>query len=321
MSIFRFALSLVSPGGKRGRLSIFIFHRVLPEVDPLSPDEPDAHRFDEMMGWVASWFNVLALDEAIDRLAQQSLPDRAAAITFDDGYADNYSIALPILKKHGLSATFFITTGFLNGGRMWNDTIIESIRTCPLPSLDLSSLGLGMHSLTSLQEKRTAIHALIRQIKYQSLDQRIAVTEEIATLSQASLPTGLMMTTHEVVQLRQAGMQIGAHTVSHPILAKTNLSEARREIQDSKAYLEHALGERIRLFAFPNGKPDVDYLSEHVALVRDLGFDAAVSTASGSACVKNADFHQLPRFSPWDKTKTRFGLRLLQNLLRSPVQE
>lgn len=321
MNLFRDAFSLASPAGKNGRLSVFIFHRVLPTPDSLFPDEPDARRFNELMTWIGSWFNVLPLDQAIDKLAQQSLPERAASITFDDGYADNHAIALPILKKYGLPATFFIATGFLNGGRMWNDTIIESIRSSPLSTLDLSPMQLGIHPISSLPEKQEAIHSLIQQIKYQSIQKRLALTSEIANLAQATPPTDLMMTTEEVVQLRQAGMQIGAHTVSHPILAKTDLAEARHEIHGSKRFLEETLGEPVRLFAYPNGKPDVDYLTEHVALVRDLGFDAAVSTASGSASVKNADFHQLPRFTPWDKTKSRFALRLLQNLLRSPVRE
>jgi len=320
LSLFRHAFSLASPAGKKGRLSIFIFHRVLPKPDSLFPDEPDARRFNELMTWISSWFNILPLDQAIDKLAQQSLPERAAAITFDDGYADNHAIALPILKKYELPATFFIATGFLNGGRMWNDTIIESIRSSPLPTLDLSSIHLGLHPIGSVPEKQKAIHSLIQQIKYQSIQKRIELTSEIATLAQGSPPTDLMMTTEEIIQLRQAGMQIGAHTVSHPILAKTDLTEARREIQESKRFLEGALGEPIRLFAYPNGKPDVDYLAEHVAMVRDLGFDAAVSTANGSTSLKGADFYQLPRFTPWDKTKSRFGLRLLQNLLESPVR-
>lgn len=321
MNLFRHALSLASPAGKNGQLSVFIFHRVLPKPDPLFPDEPDAQHFEEQMEWVASWFNVLPLDQAIDKLAQCSLPERAAAITFDDGYADNYSTALPILQKFGLQATFFIATGFLDGGRMWNDTIIESIRNSPLSTLDLSSLNLGIHSLASLPEKQETIRSLIRQIKYQSIPQRLELTAKITSLAQSSPPTDLMMTTQEVIQLRRAGMQIGAHTLSHPILAKIELAEARYEMQESKRFLEETLGERIRLFAYPNGKPGIDYLTEHVALARDLGFDAAVSTASGSTSFKGVDFFQLPRFTPWDKTKVRFGLRLLKNLLQSRIKQ
>jgi peptidoglycan/xylan/chitin deacetylase (PgdA/CDA1 family) len=116
--VLRLPLSLLSPAGERGRLSILIFHRVLARPDPLSPDEPDVVEFEAQMRWVRSWFNVLPLGAAIDRLYAGTIPPRALAITFDDGYADNEELAAPILARLGLSATFFISTGYLGGGIM-----------------------------------------------------------------------------------------------------------------------------------------------------------------------------------------------------------
>ena len=77
------------------------------------------------------------LIEGVRGLATGSLPDRAVTVTFDDGYADNAEVALPILQRHGVPATFFVATGYLNGGRMWNDSIIEAIRRAPATELDL----------------------------------------------------------------------------------------------------------------------------------------------------------------------------------------
>ena len=131
--------------------------------------------------------------------------------------------------------------------------------------------------------------------------------------SREELPNDLMMRSDQVLALHRAGMQIGAHTVSHPILARLDDEPARGEIVASKQTLENLLGARIGLFAYPNGKPDEDYSSASVRLVREAGFDAAVSTAwgaSGSA----SDIFQLPRFTPWDPTRLRFGARLLRNL-------
>ena len=147
---FKHAFSLASPAGAHARLSILIFHRVFAERDPLFPDEPDIVRFDEILGWVKQWLNVLPLEEAVVRLRSGSLPARAAAITFDDGYADNLTCAVPVLAKHGLNATFFIATGFTDGGRMWNDTVIESIRSATVPEIDCSFLGLEPVSYTHL---------------------------------------------------------------------------------------------------------------------------------------------------------------------------
>jgi peptidoglycan/xylan/chitin deacetylase (PgdA/CDA1 family) len=87
--MIRFPLSIASPSGRHGRLSILIFHRVLPQADPLFPDLPSIADFEVRMRWVAAWCNVLPLQQAVERLFEGSIPSRALAITFDDGYADN----------------------------------------------------------------------------------------------------------------------------------------------------------------------------------------------------------------------------------------
>ena len=313
MILFKSLLHWMSPAGTRARLSILIFHRVLPKPDPLFPDEMHARRFDEVCGWLKSWFNVLPLDQAVARLKSGTLPARAACITFDDGYADNHHVALPILQRHGLSATFFIATGFLNGGRMWNDTIIETIRASTTPLLDFSSLGFGQYPVSTIDEKKATIAALINQIKYRPVAERISITEQLAHLAQVQPPHDLMMTSHEVKAMRHAGMQIGAHTVSHPILARLTEEQARKEIGDSKIFLEQLLGERVGLFAYPNGKSGEDYIPQSVEVVRCLGFDAAVSTEWGASRTGD-DLLQIRRFTPWDQTRLKFGSRLLANL-------
>jgi peptidoglycan/xylan/chitin deacetylase (PgdA/CDA1 family) len=311
--MFKKLLGWASPTGPKARLSVLIFHRVLPEPDALFPEEIHARRFDELCGWLAAWFNVLPLDQAVARLQDGTLPARAACITFDDGYADNYSVAMPILLRHGLTSTFFIATGFLDGGRMWNDTIIETVRRCQAGVLDLSDVGLGSHPLGGIAAQQAAIGALIGQIKYRPIDERVSLTEEIARIGKVQPPNNLMMTSNEVKAMREAGMQIGAHTVSHPILARLTDEQARQEIGDSKRFLERLLGERITVFAYPNGKPGEDYSPQNVEVVRSLGFNAAVSTQWGVSR-KGDDPLQIKRFTPWDKTRLRFGLRLLRNL-------
>lgn len=321
--MFKALLTPLSPAGERGRLSVLIFHRVLPEPDPIFPGEVDATAFDAICRWMKSWCNVLPLDLAARQLQDRTLPKRAVAITFDDGYADNRTQAQPILARHGLPATFFVATDFLDGGRMWNDTVIESVRLCHAPQLDLRSIAkpdgrgnLGLHSIASPAEKRSAIGAIIGQIKYLPVVQRHALTTQIANCAHIQAPTNLMMTSQQVREMRQAGMQIGAHTRTHPILAKLNADTARSEIAESRRHLEQVLGERVGLFAYPNGKPGTDYSPESVQIVRDLGFDAAVSTTWGASRTGTDPF-QIPRFTPWDRSKLRFGARFASNLWRS----
>lgn len=279
------------------------------------PDEIHAERFDALCGWLSGWFNVLPLDEAAARVKTGSLPARSACITFDDGYADNHDVALPILKQHGLSATFFIATGFLDGGRMWNDSLIEAVRACSAPVLDLSSLGLGRHPLTTFADRRQAATTLIRQVKYQQLEQRVELCNRIVALADVELPSDLMMSSQQVVELRRAGMQIGAHTISHAVLATMDEAASRIEVQGSKDKLERLLGERVGLFAYPNGKLGEDYTPATAELVRSLDFDAAVSTGWGTTR-HGDDLMQIRRFTPWDQSRQRFGLRMLSNMRR-----
>lgn len=311
--MIRTAAHFLSPAGTRGRLSILIFHRVLSQVDPLRPDEPDQQRFEQVLRWVARWFCVLPLDEAAEHMARRSLPARALAITFDDGYEDNFTVALPVLQRLGLPATFFVATSFLDGGRMWNDSVIEAVRACRAPHLDLGAVGLGVFDLGDNDTRRRTIDRLLPIIKYLEPEQRQAAVAAVQEACREPLPTNLMMSSSQVVALRRAGMQIGAHTRTHPILTKLTEGAANSEIEGSKRDLEALLGEAVCLFAYPNGRPHIDYNAEHAKMVRRAGFAAAVSTAAGAGTVDSDPF-QLPRILPWDRQSSRFGLRMLANL-------
>lgn len=315
-TLYRAIGGVLSPHGARARLSILIYHRVLSETDALFPSETTAELFDAQLAALKQTFNVLPLAEAVARLKTASLPPRAACITFDDGYADNVSIALPILQRHGLHATFFIATAYLDGGRMFNDTVIHAIRHSKHRRIDLSKLGLGEHVVDSLEAKRRAIDAILRQLKYFPLGRREDMAEELARIAtNLPAPDDLMMDTAQLKALARTGMGIGGHTAHHPILAKLDPAAAAREISDGKDYLEALLGAKVTLFAYPNGKPGQDYLPEHADIARKLGFDAAVSTHWG-AVRSNGDVFQLPRFTPYTPDIRTFTPMLLQNLMR-----
>ena len=295
------------------RLSILIFHRVHRQADPIFPDEPDAAYFDRLMRFVAGSFLVLPLGRAIDALAEGTLPKRALAITFDDGYADNAEVALPILKRHGLAASFFVSTGFLDGGRMWNDSVIECVRSCGQSDIDLGVFDLGRLSLASPALRRKAIDSLLPKIKYMGLQDRQDAIRTLQNLAGvAELPVNLMMRSEQVRELHRAGMEIGAHTVNHPILATLEPADAEREIEQGKRQLETILGAPVELLAYPNGRPHRDYDASHVAMAQRLGFRGAVSTAPGVS-QSGDDLFQLPRFTPWDRPIGRWAFRLWLN--------
>ena len=310
---WRAALAALSPAGRRARLSILIYHRVLPEPDPMRPGEPDAEHFAWQMEWVGALFRVLPLGEAVERLRNGTLPARAACITFDDGYADNHQVALPILRRLGLPATFFIATGFLDGGRMFNDTVIESLHRVGEGELDLTAEGLGCHRIASLEDRRAAVSAILRRIKYATLEERARSLDQLRARLPLELPNDLMLQSGQVSDLVRQGMEVGAHTVNHPILSQESAARVRAEITDSRAELTRMTGARVNLFAYPNGRLGDDFALPHREIVGDCDFDAAVTTHPGVA-KRRTDPYLLPRFTPWDRTRQRFALRLARNL-------
>ena len=295
-------------------LSILIYHRVGQTKDPLRPDCMDAETFDWQMELLAKYCQPLSLSEAIKLLPQGKLPARAVCVTFDDGYADNESVALPILLRWKIPAVFFVSTGYMNEGCMWNDLILESVRRYSGTELDLSDRGLGIYPTASLEDKIAANACLNRDLLYLEQATRQQHCDYLASLVE-NIPTDLMMTEEQVRHLHAAGMEVGSHTVTHPILSTLDEKSVWYELSASKEQLEAVIKAPVTLFSYPNGKPQLDYRDDDIRLVRKAGFEAAVATHWGVAN-RHTDRMQLPRFTPWDRRSDRFLLRMAQNCLR-----
>jgi len=306
----RSAHGLLSGKGPAGTLLILILHRVLERHDPLQPDEPDATQFAAQMDLIAELCTVLPLSQAVERLYAGTLPPRAACITFDDGYLNNLTVAAPIMRARGIPATVFVSTGYIGNGRMFNDTVIESVRRAGA-ELDLSDIGLGRYTFADDRARVRAIDQILTSVKHLEFDQRLAKAAALEQRVGGGLPNNLMMSEAHIRELHGLGIEIGAHTITHPILCRIDAAAARREIGASREILQGITGASIPLFAYPNGRPYEDYDGTHVEIVRSCGFAAAVSTAWGAA-TRRSDRYQLPRLMPWDKTALRFAARLLR---------
>lgn len=308
MSLWKPVMKVLSPAGGRGKLVIFIFHRVLAGPDPLLPGEPDAIQFDWMVRFISRSFTVLPFGAAVELLKRGQLPSAAACITFDDGYKDNFSVALPILRRYGVPATFFVATGFLGGGRMWNDDILEALRVLPNAQVDWSDFGLGKHDLTTFHGRYCTVAPVLRKLMYFPHRERAAVAKEIARRAGVADKSDLMMSSDEVRGLRAAGMEVGGHTHSHPILSGLEDEDALSDIQRGKTELEAILSEPVTVFAYPNGNPRRDLDARHVEMLKKAGFVAAATTEIGVAR-SGTDPFLLPRFTPWDRSRVKFGAR------------
>lgn len=300
-----------------GSLTILTYHSIPPEPDQMVPGGIHAELFGRQLDIIKRFFNVLPLSEAIMRADNGTLPARTVCITFDDGYADNFTVALPMLKERNLRATFFVTTGFLDGGIMWNDVV----RLCVQQASSLAAFKpyLPSGALSSATPARSdVIDAVQRHLKYEAPEKRQASVDALAAELRTSIPSDVMMSSVQVKSMAAEGMDIGAHTVTHPILSRVEPVQARKEITGSKLALEEILGRSVDLFAYPNGVPGTDFTEEHLRMACEAGYSAAVTTSPGIAA-SGIDRMQLPRYAPWSTSTGRFMYNHWRNSRKTPT--
>jgi peptidoglycan/xylan/chitin deacetylase (PgdA/CDA1 family) len=299
---------------RRGRRNCLIlaYHRINDDGDRFFP-AISVKTFEQQMRVLADCFTVCPLDELVERIKSDDLPESAVAVTLDDGYRDNYTNAFPILQRYSVPATVFLATDVIGTSKqLWHDEVFAAFRETRVPELLDCGLGNTALPLTSLSTK---LQAQTEVLKYLwSLD-RVAREMAIGRLRKA-LYVGdttngaarLMLTWEEVSEMYLCGIQFGAHTGSHPALSKLKLEDAREEIRRSKSAIERALGATVNTFAYPSGRRG-DFTATSKALVQEAGFSCALTTIFGNN-EAGMDLYEMRRIAPWNDDSESFGLRL-----------
>jgi peptidoglycan/xylan/chitin deacetylase (PgdA/CDA1 family) len=319
---------------------VLLYHRVTEKtMDPwalgVTPENFEAH-----LRVLRRYTQPMSLRDLA--IAQQSghLPERAVAITFDDGYANNLHQAKPLLAKYDIPATVFVSTGYTERGRefWWDDLDRMLLQPGPLPdylelrldgqmyrwdlgsaahySVDQHQADWGRSPLAAQPGSRLYFYCQVWTVLQPlSEPQRAAALDHLLTWAGANaLPraTHRPLVRAELPLLEADGVvTIGAHTENHPILSKHDLAYQQREIEASKIYLEHALNHRVDAFAYPFGA----YQPETVPLVQQAGFFCACSTVEETVWRGNNRL-ELPRFEVQDWPEPVFEARLQQWLKR-----
>lgn len=303
-----------------GKLTILLFHKVPRNVHPLSKGELDLSSFQRVLEFVVSNFKVLPLQDALSCLARNQLPPRAASITFDDGYPDWLPGPVRLLQQHQAHATFFVTTGQFQGEPMWNERILHAVaaagRECP--PLVLHEAGGATVALATDEDKRATILSLDRLIKYQPPERKARLLAQLEAHVGVAATRAPVMSPDDVRAIHSLGFGVGAHSVSHPILALCTQDKARDEIGGAREHLESIIRAPVTAFAYPNGIPDKDFHAGHVELVREAGYAFALTTQRGVATAGTSLF-EVPRFTPWGPSNLRMALQLTRNL-REPAR-
>ena len=240
--------------------------------------------FDALMQFLASCGRVGALTELLSDMEHGRPVAGRVAVTFDDGFENNYSVAFPILQKHRVPATFFLTTGFIGSSRVfWVDKLEYLLNETPAERLALTTTG-GEFPLTSTAAREHALRAIKHALKRQPMliDDTLAEIEACAGVApEYSCPDYRMMTWDQAREMQRSGLcDFGPHTVDHAILSHVTSREKERQILGSKATLERELAVAASVFAYPEGQQD-HFDDEAIEMVRRAGFSAAVSAIFG----------------------------------------
>jgi len=270
------------PQLERGVL-ILVFHRITERPNPFQPGTPLA-LFDWLCGYLAESYRVLPLAELETQRLSRPQPSGAVAITFDDGYADNYELALPILRRHKLPATVFITTGCMEGQNLlWTSRLGWILEHGQAPAEPVVVRGERL-ALASKQVRLQLLGRLKQELKEQDTVEREEFLAELAEVMRVESFDGLrreMLTWNQLREMEASGFMAGGHTVNHPILSREPNAQLRRELGGCKEELEGQLGHPVSLFAYPNGGP-ADYNLEVMQEVRRAGFHLACTMIFGA---------------------------------------
>lgn len=296
------------------RLLVVACHRVTPAFDPYDPQTPDAARFARQLDALRG-FDVVPLTAGLAALREGKLRRTSVAITFDDGYREQLAVAAPLLAARGYPATVFVSSGFVGGPNMWHDRLLWALRE-GVAGARLDAVGLPEAVPVALQARRQLAErctAAVKSLPLLAREQAVALVE---TACAAPPAPRLMLDATELRELaRRPGIEIGAHTRHHPILAACALEEARAEVAGSRADLEQLLGVPVGLFAYPNGHEGRDFSERDVGLVREAGFSHAF-TSDWGAVTPGSDALKLPRVSLYRQSALGNALLLAREAWR-----
>jgi peptidoglycan/xylan/chitin deacetylase (PgdA/CDA1 family) len=298
------------PAVKHDGTLILCYHRVAAGVeDPfglcVSPENFAAHLEEIVRRREPSTFDDLSAPSRRSRVI----------VTFDDGYSDNLSNALPIAESKGVPITVFVTSGLLGGHRgYWWDRLAVLLRSRPSGTRDFSFTAGGQNIRIPLggSDFGADLGAVRRQLlplSVQEIESALDTVSESWSVGSEPPPDARAMTPEELLELAAADVvTIGAHTVDHVRLCGRQKHEQVETITASRTDLEQFLGRRVSQFAYPFGRRD-DFDDCSVEAVRSANFDSACTTLPGTAR-PSTDRYRLPRRLVMNWGRRRFQVQL-----------
>jgi peptidoglycan/xylan/chitin deacetylase (PgdA/CDA1 family) len=263
------------------RVFILEYHSVTSD-DP-SEGRVTARTFSRHLRHLVESFSIVTVAEAARRLrSPEPLAEDLLALTFDDGYADNAELAWPLIEQHHATATVFVTTGFLDGEPLWFDVARRSLRALAR-SQPRAAKPLIEELRRSLPGWRASlgVSEYVNRMKYLGIVERERLVSLMTDLALSEDRPSRPLSWEQGRTISRAGGEIGAHTISHPILSGLDRGAQEREILGSRERVATELGVEPSSFAYPNGSRR-DFNATTLEIVARAGFEAACTTIRGS---------------------------------------
>ena len=281
---------------KKGGVIILMFHKIDDKCDQL-PLTICPEIFDRIISEITSRYNIVPLEALINENGELIVDDEVKfAITFDDGYRDNYEKGFPILRKHNVPATIYLSYGHMEGQEIfWYEKLTSGLLSSQLQSIDLEDLGSEKFSLNSQEDRDLAIYKLnlwLKTFTDKERTQLLTIILERLQVDESSLDVSPMLTWEMVKEMKENNINFGSHTISHPILSREDKQSIEKEVVESRWLLEKKTGDSYSGFAYPNGTED-DYNDTVLEFTRST-YQHACTTTPGIN-YRGQDPYQLKR--------------------------
>jgi peptidoglycan/xylan/chitin deacetylase (PgdA/CDA1 family) len=264
----------------------------------------DVKEFDRQLSLLKRMYRIIGMDEASETLSTgRSFSRPSIAITIDDGYLDNYSLAYPILRKHHLPALIYLTAGIIGtkSGLWIDDVEFALMHTQKQAILFPELLGTEECHLETRRHKQAVLEKLFFSMLKKGEEERRNLIRKLFHILNVDIESlqkrrRIMLNWNEVKKMSENGIHFGSHTLTHPFLPAMPTDVAEFEISDSKEIIEKSIGKKVRHFAIPNGQHD-DFTPELKAYCKRIGFETVVTTEPGMVN-ESADMFSLKRVLP-----------------------
>jgi peptidoglycan/xylan/chitin deacetylase (PgdA/CDA1 family) len=288
---------------------ILCYHRVNDERDPFFPSTP-TRLFEAEMRFLSRRYRVVSLGELFRRLLEGPA-EPVLAVTFDDGYRDNFENAFPILERFGLPATIFLATGSVDTGEpLWFERLAQALKTTRRESIEIETEPNRVIPLRTHAERLGANDHVLSVLRAATdVEHRRVLDHVLRQLGgHAGERHGKMLSWNDARYMSAHGIEFGGHTITHPFLSRVAPEEAVREVTICKRRIEAELQRPADFFAYPNGRHE-DIGNDAKESVRQAGYRAAVTTIWGVNTASTDPF-ELRRGGPWEQTPALFASKL-----------